>query len=150
MCAAMTPSQHYYRSKQNELPKPMALSLPPTIMEQTEEVSTPLGSVQCWRHHLRRRDRIRAQPFSTLLNGDPMKLHEAMGLELERREMEITFEFACAMTAWARWCRAICEWFAERDRLRERNEALEKAARDVVERHKGYSRETMSIMDRKI
>ena len=55
------PSQHYYRSKQNELPKPMALSLPPTIMEQAEEVSTPLGSVQCWRHHLRRRDRIRAQ-----------------------------------------------------------------------------------------
>ena len=24
-----------------------------------------------------------------------MKLHEAIGLELERREMEITFEFAC-------------------------------------------------------
>ena len=69
----------------DELPKNMALSLSPTIMEQAEEVSTPLGSVQCWRHLIRRRDRIR--PQLSVLNGVvTMKLHEAIGLELERRE----------------------------------------------------------------
>ena len=99
-------------------PKPMALSLPPTIMEQAEEVSTPLGSVQCWRHHLRRRDRIRAQ-LSTLLNGDPMKLHEAIGLELERREMEITFEFACRDDCLGKMVPSdLRQVVAERDRLK--------------------------------
>ena len=66
-----------------------------------------------------------------------MKLHEAIGLELERREMEITFEFACRDDCLGKMVPSdLRQVVAERDRLRERNEALEKAARDVVERHK--------------
>ena len=56
-----------------------------------------------------------------------MKLHEAIGLELERREMEITFEFACRDDCLGKMVPSdLRQVVAERDRLRERNEALEK------------------------
>ena len=61
-------------------------------------------------------------------------MSDAIGLELERREMEITFEFACRDDCLGKMVPSdLRQVVAERDRLRERNEALEAAATDVVE-----------------